>query len=354
MTKGHLVFYNGTLMIAFWVSAFLIHAAAVHVDSHVVNGSVTATVTLKRDANVDNETLLQTAKGPAIHFFSYGSGKFAVAAHRIRAEAQRTGLFDQVHVFDTLPRHLEQDPRWSQHLSQTRGAGYWFWKSAILLHLFRTTLSYGDVLVYVDSGCELGNTSAWEELLVHLCSYDLIAFVLEHPETSWTKGDVWRRFGVAFTDKPYALEQMVGGYQVLRKTPHTEQFLKYWELLVSDLDLVSDKPSKYKNPEGFREHRHDQSLLSMLVKSNSPTIAHASSRSKDWLHRTWEMNPQWGIKGLRILVLPDLGWPPNVDRYPFAASRNSGKRQGSARHLRQIKPQQLMEIKRTLSACAAG
>ena len=44
------------------------------------------------------------------------------------------------------------------------------------------------------------------------------------------------------------------------------QFVNEWYTLSSDYHNLDDSPSILENSAGFREHRHDQSIFSLLTK----------------------------------------------------------------------------------------
>ena len=54
---------------------------------------------------------------------------------------------------------------------------------------------------------------------------------------------------------------------------------------MADYHLVSDEQSIVPNPAGFREHRHDQSLFSMLLKGSSRAIGHACGATNESQHK---------------------------------------------------------------------
>ena len=65
-------------------------------------------------------------------------------------------------------------------------------------------MDYGDVLIYLDAGSQLGKLSGWEKLFGKLCRHDIVAFQPNQPEPMWTKGDIFKRFGASYSDAPYA------------------------------------------------------------------------------------------------------------------------------------------------------
>ena len=63
---------------------------------------------------------------------------------------------------------------------------------------------------------------------------------------------------------------MVGGIIFIRKCAESLELIRKWRgLFYENFSLVDDSPSKSPNFKGFIEHRHDQSVWSLLVKTNN-------------------------------------------------------------------------------------
>jgi len=257
--------------------------------------------------------------GPRVHLLSFGTGRYKPAAQRMTREAYSTGLFDAVHVYDEIPPSVGEDPRWKSHMAARRGAGFWFWKSVFALKILREHMVYGDVLVYVDAGCRLGNSSAWASLFELLCEHDIVAFGLSVASQKYTKGDLFERFKIELSQEPYCSDQTLATYWLMRKTNATLTFLSFWEELASDFHLISDEASLAPNHPSFVDHRHDQSIFDFLVKASDPEYSRTKFKGK-----VWPLHPEFGINGLRPVVLQDIGYPPNPLHFPISASRHAG------------------------------
>ena len=48
----------------------------------------------------------------------------------------------------------------------------------------------------------------------------------------------------------------------------TTEFLTDWYSIACNYHFVDDSPSIHPNDPSFREHRHDQSIFSLLIKSD--------------------------------------------------------------------------------------
>lgn len=97
--------------------------------------------------------------------------------------------------------------------------------------------------------------------------------------------------------------------------------------------LVDDGAQSVPNGH-YVENRHDQSLLSMLVKANAPiwerggpshvnAASSASERSPTaWRGDVAARHAEFGVRGLRVVVLRDCGWPvTGGPGQPIAAAR---------------------------------
>lgn len=158
-----------------------------------------------------------------------------------------------------------------------RGYGYWAWKSMIVSeHL--TKMDYGDLLFWSDAGIYWNaNTISLKkfEQYINLLVYDNDILVFGQPtvEKEWTKGDVLNVLGAYDNDDICNSHQYWAGCFLLKKTNRTIDFInRFAELCDIKKELISDKRSLKPNKEGFIEHRHDQSIFSVLVKSYTHVV----------------------------------------------------------------------------------
>uniref|UniRef100_A0A7S4R3I3 Uncharacterized protein n=1 Tax=Alexandrium monilatum TaxID=311494 RepID=A0A7S4R3I3_9DINO len=278
------------------------------------------------------------------HFLTFGGGNYQASALRLANEVRALGpdVFQEVHAFTEFPDAVAEDPRWERHTrGDSKGYGWWFWKSALVNHLLREgTLRDGDTLAYGDAGCVVnrGSQRAWLSLIQRVedpQGVDLVAFQHEHLEKGYTKGDTFEHFGMRWDSEDYGLTcQCVGGYWVTRINSRTREFLARWEELCANTNLISDDPPTIHNPS-FIANRHDQSLLSMLVKSNKPVYVRADgahfnagravdARATCWRQPASERHRKFGVPDLKVVVLRDCGWPVTNDpAQPIAAARLS-------------------------------
>ena len=153
-----------------------------------------------------------------------------------------------------------------------RGYGYWSWKSSIVKeHL--DNLEENDILFWSDAGVywnaletAINRFNEYIEMLDE--SGDFLTFQQPTIEQEWTKGDVLETLGVYDNEQICKSNQLWAGCFCVKKTKESCELIDKWVEL-SDLkkELITDKRSRKTNKKGFYEHRHDQSIFSVLIKS---------------------------------------------------------------------------------------
>ncbi|MEQ1840036.1 MAG: hypothetical protein ABL994_06495 [Verrucomicrobiales bacterium] len=142
-----------------------------------------------------------------------------------------------------------------------------------------------DVIVYADAGCGISTTplakhnlKEWVEL-VRVHPTHRLALQMQYIEENYTKADVFHALGCAEEEFRKG-GQHVGGIFFLMNTGENRSFVAEWmKYCIEDrYRLVSDYPSRIPNPAAFKEHRHDQSLFSLLIKKYGAAVI-----PDDWL-----------------------------------------------------------------------
>ena len=94
-----------------------------------------------------------------IVFITFGAGEqnYYDAIERLKNQASNLNVFDNIIAY--TDKDLINDTEfWSQHsnfiLNNSRGFGYWLWKSYIIKKTMEK-LNNDDILLYLDCGCEL-------------------------------------------------------------------------------------------------------------------------------------------------------------------------------------------------------
>jgi hypothetical protein len=66
------------------------------------------------------------------------------------------------------------------------------------------------------------------------------------------------------------IQQIMATAFIFKKTPNNIDFFNKWfeTSIVDNYHLIDDSPSIIKNDKSFKEHRHDQSIFSILINQN--------------------------------------------------------------------------------------
>ncbi|MDX1948543.1 MAG: hypothetical protein SFU86_24365 [Pirellulaceae bacterium] len=199
---------------------------------------------------------------------NYGNEYFRESQAKNSATGREVGGFDEVASFG--PDDIDADFRakHKQTLSHFRGNGYWLWKPYFI---YRTLadLASGDFLFYCDSGAYF---TAAIDPLVEVClrdRQDVIPFDNRLPEKTWTKRDA---FVLLDCDRPEITDttQRLASFTLIRKSPFSLAFVREWLIAAEDPRILTD----LKNTQGlpnypqFIDHRHDQSIFSLLTKKH--------------------------------------------------------------------------------------
>lgn len=188
-------------------------------------------------------------------------------------DVRRLGVFDEVRGF--APQDLG-DGFWARHgaflRAQRKGYGYWIWKPWLMRRVLRE-LQEDDILVYADAGCAVtGNAAAKRAMLsmferLQHSAFGIAARTMWHLDfTRACKGDAWRALGVRASELS-AMRLYMSNKFICRKSPMALRVLEQCARLLDAqrYELFDDTPSRSPNLPQFREHRHDQAILSLLL-----------------------------------------------------------------------------------------
>lgn len=250
------------------------------------------------------------------------------SAARIKAQAAAMGVFDTIVVADERALAEEELKPW-RHILQphVRGFGYWCWKPYLIEKTLRT-LNPGDILLYCDAGTHLNpeglprfreylhllDESPLGVLAFDACQHEQAPYL----ERQWNKGDTLRYFGCESRPDIADSPQVAATQIFLRYCPQALTFVKDWNAAWQhDFHLIDDSPSQTENATDFCQHRHDQSLFSLLYKLRGGVLLPWWEKyARDW--DSLRAYPLWTMrdKGHRIRPLLRLflyllgGWCP--------------------------------------------
>ena len=224
-----------------------------------------------------------------IYFCSFADSRMSACLSRIKEQALAFDMFKEVYVIDENGLDSSfRDHYKDKLILGSRGYGYWMWKPYLLQRML-DYVADGDIIIYADAGCHL-NANGKQRL----CTYidvlvkneaGLLLFSQEGLlERCWTKGDVFDYFGVRHDMTISDSAQRAGTVLFIQKKSTSENIIREWnQAYESDFSLIDDTPSHSPNLDGFVEHRHDQSILSILSKLRGAAFLPVSEiYAQDW------------------------------------------------------------------------
>lgn len=209
------------------------------------------------------------------HFITAGFGRYKGAGERMYQQAQQTGWFENIYLFDD--EILKTDPVFMQHHASIMAeipSGYFIWKPYIVLSVLMQAKD-DDIILYCDGGCELNPTATiqlneWTKLA---SQNDMVVF---------SSGCNWQPYCKSetkdfFLDQTTEAEKLVAAaatFLFIKNSPAMREFIRKWYGLCmkDDYRLLNDNSYGKKEQNDFIAHRHDQTILHFLLMETSLKI----------------------------------------------------------------------------------
>jgi hypothetical protein len=221
---------------------------------------------------VDHVTFSDTRQN--IVFITFGGPSEEYHNHVVRICNQAIGLNFFTHILGFTEIDLFRDEDfWSKHgefiKTRSRGYGYWLWKP-YLINLVLEKLNENDILVYLDAGCKI-NPEGKPRLLEYIAMLNNSDYGVVSFQTPWWLEKYWTKkllldYMNMNNNEALNTGQCLGGIQVMKKNTHSLKITRKWYRIASIYELIDDSNISKNENEGFQEHRHDQSIYSLLVK----------------------------------------------------------------------------------------
>jgi hypothetical protein len=247
-------------------------------------------------------------KDKKIILFAFASLDLKKSIHRLKKQAFDSNYYDVIKIITPNDFDYEINLKVKKFMKdKKKGYGYWFWKPFFISKILKE-INYGDIVHYVDIGCHinkagskrfyeyldfLNDKNKWLLAFQYHTDYikfsDLIKFE-KREEFKYTKSDLLDHFHCLNKDEITLTPQFWAGSFFIKKHSESEIFINNWnKVFEENFNLIDDSPSKIPNFSGFMENRHDQSVFSLLCKTNS--IYSLSAYESEWgeinNQRTW-------------------------------------------------------------------
>ena len=169
---------------------------------------------------------------------------------------------------------------WNKHkefiTNNRRGYGYWIWKPYLIKKTI-DKLNNGDILLYMDAdSCIKINEINY--LYKYLEEVQKTKIIYENhfkeninyyfSELRWNKMDLIHKLNINVNDLNNNTQTFANTI-MLYVCDETRNLINDWYNYACDYHNIDDSPSIIPNHSLFSEHRHDQSILSLLIKKNN-------------------------------------------------------------------------------------
>jgi len=206
---------------------------------------------------------------------SFGDEKYYKSLDLLEQTSIKIGNIDKFIRY--TQEWLKSEPFWNKNsfiLNRPRGAGYWIWKPYIILKTFES-IDNGDTVLYSDAGLKvIDNLNPLFDVANSYPNNGKVIFKVpwieaQHIAKFWTKRDCFILMGCN-EPKYWNAAMTNGAVSLWVKTDLNIEFLKEWLRYLRDPRIVTDDYNMCgTNFIEFKDHRHDQSVLSLLsIKYN--------------------------------------------------------------------------------------
>lgn len=242
-----------------------------------------------------------------IFLCSFASPDLTRSVKRFKNQAKEMNIYEDIKVFgfNELTESKKKQIKNFKKKKKNRLFGYGCWKPEIISNYLKE-IPKNAILQYSDIGCHL-NYNGVERLKDYVLltqKRSILGFQYKEPdfkknnykfqiyyEREYSKGDLFKYFDLELNNEIVQTEQFMSGVIFFKNDETSNFFLNRWNMACNEDYLIDDENSKMKNHKDFIEHRHDQSVFSILCKLNHVSSISASeiewaedNHDKTWKH----------------------------------------------------------------------
>jgi hypothetical protein len=199
------------------------------------------------------------------YLVSFATTEFLASQKKLIKTAKKFGIDDAFSYTKKKIRKTEFYVKNRQILDCVRGAGYWLWKPYCILDAM-SHINEGDLILYLDAGVEvMDDLSPLFDLCVRQKG---ILLFRAHGRLNrvWIKRDCFVLMNCDL-EKYWNAEHITASYELYIKSDESIKFLQEWLHYGCNPNIITDSPNIRGLPNfpDFKEHRHDQAILSLLA-----------------------------------------------------------------------------------------
>ena len=221
-----------------------------------------------------------------VHVITFATSDLIKSAKRLKKQSESFSVIESFAIFseDSLLKNEKVQKIISQH---SRGFGLWSWKPFIIQQALQNIPTNSNLL-YLDVGCEL-NPHGLQNLKQYLSdlkhSRGILPFRAVPPgddirvenfhyepliERMWSKQQLLTFLELEDDHCASDSPQFGAGIIFLRNNDFTRHFISQWRSIMENYpDLYDDISFIEQQSPDFIQSRHDQSVFSLLCKSNN-------------------------------------------------------------------------------------
>lgn len=221
----------------------------------------------------------------------FGTRDQVLAGQRLANAASEFSFINYVHCFEF--HELKQSaPRvWKTYKTilspEVRGFGYFAWKPELIRNTLIEPRLDLDLVIWADAGCEI-NRNILSEIVFRrsikaAINRGYFFYDLEYPEFAYTKNSLLKQF-----PNVHPQSNQVQATHLMISRKFLEVADEWTNIVLAKLSNIDLSESSEGERSDFKEHRFDQSVLSLVVKNSGLEISR------------WR--PPGGIKTFKSLV----------------------------------------------------
>ncbi len=223
---------------------------------------------------------------PKVYLCSFASPDLKLSVNRFISQSRSLKLYEDVKIFGWEDLSIKKKKQIESFFKkgEKRLYGYASWKAEIILS-YLDKIPENSILQYSDIGCVF-NVNGKERLKDYINITDkkkILAFKYSYPnfniknkykfqiyyENQYTKADTWTYLNIDNDSNILKTEQICSGIIFLKNTLYVKEILNNWKKASNIDSLIDNSKSVKQNHPNFIEHRHDQSIFSLLCKKEN-------------------------------------------------------------------------------------
>lgn len=209
-----------------------------------------------------------------IKILSFATEKYILSQNKLIDHLNRIGLKNQINLTDkNLDKNFVKE--YESFFMEKRGYGYWIWKPFLMLQEIKN-LNDDEILLYIDSS-DLPNISFFNFVIKHFQTEKILLINRGYINENWTKRDCFIYMNCD-TEECHKMTHIECGVIAVKNNELCVELLTDWFHFMKNKQILDDSPNLLGLPNlpNFKEHRHDQSILtnlSFLKKINSVNVS---------------------------------------------------------------------------------